>query len=310
MQDPQHSLRPIYICGSTATGKTDLSIALAKRIDGEIVNADAYQVYRGLDTITAAPSAEELAQAPHHLFGVLETSEDFDAQRYLELAQPIIADIQTRGKTPIIVGGSGMYLKFLTHGPSPVPAGDDTLRAYLDTLTDDQLITRLQDLDPIGAAQTNLKNRRYVTRALEICILAERPMSEIKNDWEQSNLETEKHLRGMLLNWDRDELRDRIKLRTQIMIDSGVIQEVATKLESELGLSKTCEKAIGVRDIQAHLNDEITQDRCQELIYFATCQYAKRQRTWFGKEKWITNIPMTAGLTPKTILDEYLMEII
>jgi len=310
VQDPQHSLRPIYICGSTATGKTGLSIALAKRIDGEIVNADAYQVYRGLDTITAAPSAEELAQAPHHLFGVLETSEDFDAQRYLELAQPIIADIQTRGKTPIIVGGSGMYLKFLTHGPSPVPAGDDTLRAYLDTLTEDQLITRLQDLDPIGAAQTNLKNRRYVTRALEICILAERPMSEIKNDWEQSNLETEKHLRGMLLNWDRDELRDRIKLRTEIMIDSGAIQEVSNQLESKHGLSRTCEKAIGVRDIQAYLNYEITQDRCQELIYFATCQYAKRQRTWFDKEKWITNIPMTEDLTPKTILDEYLMEII
>ena len=267
MQDPQHSLRPIYICGSTATGKTGLSIALAKRIDGEIVNADAYQVYRGLDTITATPSAEELAQAPHHLFGVLETSEDFDAQRYLELAKPIISEIQSRGKIPIIVGGSGMYLKFLTHGPSPVPAGDDTLRAYLDTLTDDQLITRLQDLDPIGAAQTNLKNRRYVTRAQEICILAERPMSEIKNDWEQSNLETEKHLRGMLLNWDRDELRDRIKLRTQIMIDSGAIQEVATKLESELGLSKTCKRLqSSTQNTYLHVNTQANNNKEIEYL--------------------------------------------
>ncbi len=310
MQDPHHPLRPIYICGSTATGKTGLSIALANKIDGEIINADAYQVYKHLDTITAAPSVEEQAQAPHHLFGILDPSEDFDAQRYLELAKPIIADVQSRGKVPIIVGGSGMYLKFLTHGPSPVPAGDDSLRAYLDTLTEDQLIIRLQDLDPVGAAQTNLKNRRYVTRALEICILAERPMSEIKNDWEKSNLETEKNLRGMLLNWDRDVLRQRIHLRTQIMIDSGAIQEVASQLETEHGLSKTCEKAIGVRDIQSHLNGEITQDRCQELIYFATCQYAKRQRTWFNKEKWITKIPMHQGLTPVAILDEYFEKVL
>jgi len=197
-------------------------------------------------------------------------------------------------------------LKFLTHGPSPLPAGDDTLRAYLDNLTEDQLIVKLQELDPIGAAQTNLKNRRYVTRAVEICILAERPMSELKTDWENSSAETEKHLRGMLLDWDRDELRDRILLRTQMMIDAGAFQEVATQLESKQGLSKTCEKAIGVRDIQAYLNGEITQKRCQELIYFATCQYAKRQRTWFNKESWITKIQMNKNLTSKSILEKHL----
>lgn len=306
MQEDQYKLRPIYICGSTATGKTGLSITLAHQINGEIINADAYQVYRELDTITAAPSAEELAQAPHHLFGVLDPSEDFDAQRYLELAKPIITDIQSRGKVPIIVGGSGMYLKFLTHGPSPLPAGDESLRAYLDTLTEDQLITKLLELDPIGAAQTNLKNRRYVTRALEISILSERPMSELKTDWENSSIETEKHLRGILLDWDREELRTRIKLRTQLMIDAGAIQEVATQLLSDKGLSKTCEKAIGIRDIQSHLKGEITQERCQELIYFATCQYAKRQRTWFNKENWITKTHMSKDLTPEVILDEYL----
>ena len=310
MQDTNYSLRPIYICGSTATGKTGLSIALTHRINGEIINADAYQVYKGLNTITAAPSTDELTQAPHHLFGILNPSEDFDAQRYLELAQPVIADIQSRGKIPIIVGGSGMYLKFLTHGPSPLPAGDESLRAYLDALTEEQLIARLQELDSVGAAQTNLKNRRYVTRALEICILSGRPMSELKTDWENSNEETEKHLRGMLLDWDRDELRDRIQLRTQMMINDGAIQEVATQLAVDQSLSKTCEKAIGIRYIKSHLKNEITQDQCQELIYFATCQYAKRQRTWFNKEKWITKIPMHQGLTPVAILDEYLENVL
>ncbi|MGJ8656946.1 MAG: tRNA (adenosine(37)-N6)-dimethylallyltransferase MiaA [Akkermansiaceae bacterium] len=302
VQPDSSSLRPIYICGSTATGKTGISIALANHINGEIVNADAYQVYRGLDTITAAPSPDELTQAPHHLFGTLDPTEDFDAQRYLDLATPIISDIQSRGKTPIIVGGSGMYLKFLTHGPSPLPPGNDQLRAELDALPEQDLITQLQTLDPTGAAQTNLKNRRYVTRALEICLLTRQPMSKLKTDWEKSTTETEKHLRGILLDWDREELRQRIATRTQLMIESGAIQEVAAHPH----LSKTCEKAIGIRDIQSHLRGEISLERCQELIFFATCQYAKRQRTWFNREPWITKIPMHKNLPPAQILKHHL----
>lgn len=301
-----HSLRPIYICGSTATGKTGLSIELAHQIDGEIINADAYQVYRGLDIITAAPSAEELSQAPHHLFGILNSTQDFDAQQYLELAKPVISDIQSRGKIPIIVGGSGMYLKFLTHGPSPLPPGNDDLRAELDQLSEQELIHQLENLDPLGASQTNLKNRRYVTRALEICILSGSPMSELKTDWEKSNQESEKHLRGFLLDWDREELRDRIAIRTQRMITDGAIQEVAAHTD----LSTTCDKAIGIRDIHAHLRGEITKERCQELIYFATCQYAKRQRTWFNKESWISKIPMNSALLPEQILKNHLHSIL
>lgn len=302
MPDHSYSLRPIYICGSTATGKTGLSIALANQIHGEIINADAYQIYRGLDTITAAPSPEELTQAPHHLFGILEPTQDFDAQQYLQRANPIISDIQSRGKIPIIVGGSGMYLKFLTHGPSPLPPGNQQLRAQLDDLPDTELISRLEHLDPVGASQTNLKNRRYVTRALEICILSGKPMSELKTDWEASNQESEKHLRGFLLHWERDELRERIANRTQHIINSGAIAEVANHTH----LSTTCEKAIGIRDIQSHLRGEITLERCQELIYFATCQYAKRQRTWFNKETWINKIPMHQNLPPAEILKQYL----
>jgi len=306
--DQPYNLRPIYICGSTATGKTEVSIALANEINGEIVNADAYQVYNGLDTITAAPSSEELSQAPHHLFGVIPPTEDFDAQKYINLAKPVIADIQSRGKTPIIVGGSGMYLKFLTHGPSPIPSGDNSLRAKLELLEDVELISQLEKLDPAGAIQTNLKNRRYVIRALEICLLSGKPMSEIKNDWENSTKEMEKHLRGILLNWDREELRSRIKTRTKQMFESGAIEEVM----SHKSLSKTCEKAIGIRELRSHINGEITRDRCQELIYFATCQYAKRQRTWFKKEMWITSLEMNkkTNVNKLTInrLSDYLLK--
>ncbi len=281
-------LRPIYICGSTATGKTGVSIVLAKQLGGEIVNGDAYQVYSGIDKISAAPSKEELAQVPHHLFGVLNPEQDFDAQSYIELAKPVITEIQQRERIPIIVGGSGMYLKFLTHGPSKLPSGDPKLRKKLELKSDLELIQQLMELDPLGASETNLKNRRYVIRALEICLLSGQPMSQLKTDWKKDNSEKEQHLRGYVLHWDRETLRGRIKLRTKIMLDQGAVEEVCEVKH----LSNTCIKAIGVRDILSYRNDEIDIARLKELIFFATCQYAKRQNTWFSKEIWLQSIPM------------------
>ena len=282
------SITPIYVCGPTASGKSALAIELAKSKDGEIVNADAYQLYREIDIISAAPSTDEITQAPHHLYGVLSPQESCDAMKFRGMALPVIAEIQSRGKIPIITGGSGMYLKFLTHGPSPVPSSDPSLRAELDSESDDSLIDRLTSLDPEGAAMTNLQNRRYVIRALEICILSGQKMSDIKNDWKETSAEKEKHLRGIYLLWDRELLRQRINERARIMLDSGAIEEVAA-LQN---ISATCEKAIGIPQIRRHLAGEITHDECAELIAAATRQYAKRQRTWFGKETWLTPRPV------------------
>ncbi|MEO1858030.1 MAG: tRNA (adenosine(37)-N6)-dimethylallyltransferase MiaA [Rubritalea sp.] len=280
-------IQPIYICGPTASGKSSLAIALAQQLDGEVINGDAYQVYRGIETLSAAPSKEELAQAPHHLFSVLETSEEFDAQRYRQLALPVISGIQSRGKTPIIVGGSGMYLKFLTHGPSPVPASDPNLRAQLELRDDASLIEELTHIDPEGAAATNRQNRRYIIRALEICLLSGEKMSDIKTDWQNTSSEIEKNLRGAIIQWEAEPLRKRISLRTKVMIDQGAVEEV----RDSINFSATCEKAIGVAQIRAYLAGEIDLARCEEKIFFATCQYAKRQRTWFSKESWLSQVP-------------------
>jgi len=274
---------PFYVCGPTASGKSALAIELAKSNHGEIVNADAYQLYREIDIISASPSAEERAQVPHHLYGVLSPQESCDAMKFRAMALPVIAEIQSRGKTPIITGGSGMYLKFLTHGPSPVPSSDPDLRAELDSESDDTLIARLKSLDPEGAADTNLQNRRYIIRALEICILSGQKMSDIKTDWKKASAEKEKHLRGTYLLWNRELLRQRINERASIMLDSGAIEEVAA-LQN---ISPTCAKAIGIPQILRHIAGEITRDECAELIAAATRQYAKRQRTWFGKETWL-----------------------
>jgi tRNA dimethylallyltransferase len=130
-----HPSAPLYLCGPTASGKSSLAVEMARRTKAEIVNADAYQLYRGLEILTAAPSAEQREAAPHHLFGVLDPGETCDAMRYRELAMPVIGEILSRGKLPIVTGGSGLYLKFLTHGPSPLPTGNPEHRRKLESLS-------------------------------------------------------------------------------------------------------------------------------------------------------------------------------
>jgi len=281
-------LDPIYICGPTASGKSSLAIELARINDGEIVNADAYQLYQGLEIISAAPNKAELEQAPHHLYGVLQPNQLCDAMQFREMALEKIKEIQSRGKLAIITGGSGLYLKFLSHGPSPVPSSDESLRNELENESDEALIERLTQLDPEGAEATNLKNRRYVIRALEICILSGSKMSEVKNDWKNKNKKVEAGLRGAYLQWDRDQLRERINHRVGQMLKDGAVEEVAA-LKTP---STTCKKAIGIPQLYSYLEGDINIEECRERIAAATRQYAKRQRTWFGKENWLTPCPV------------------
>ena len=290
----------IYVCGPTASGKSSLAIELACLLDGEIVNADAYQLYRGLEIISAAPDASELICAPHCLYGVLEQEELCDAMQFRTMALKAIAEIQSRGKLPIITGGSGLYLKFLSHGPSPVPTGDEALREQLALESDDALVARLCEIDPEGAELTNLKNRRYVIRALEICLLSGRKMSELKNDWKHKSDAIEKNLRGVYLQWDKDLLRDRINRRVDIMLELGAIEEVAALKNP----SATCEKAIGIPQIKSYLAGEIDLTECKERIAAATRQYAKRQRTWFSKENWLTPCPIDPDTVMKDLAEE------
>ena len=282
-------MEPFYICGPTASGKSSLALEMARKLDGEIVNADAFQLYQGLEIVSAAPSAAEFGLVRHHLYGVLKPTEAADAQLYVQLARPIIAEIQSRGKTPIITGGSGLYLKFLTHGAAPLPTGDATLRAEMEARPLADLVAELTTLDPVEASRTSLQNRRFVSRALEICILSGKKASDLRDGWEQQTAEISSRLKGLVIQRTRPDLHSRIALRTQTMLDGGALEEVATLTR----ISNNCEKAIGLREIRSLLAGGIDRATCEELINAATRQYAKRQETWFRREKWL--VPKIVG---------------
>jgi tRNA dimethylallyltransferase len=277
---------PYYICGPTASGKSALALEMARQLDGEIVNADAFQLYRGLEIVSAAPSGHERSLVPHHLYGAIDPTEAADAGTYMRLAKPVIEEIQSRGKTPIITGGSGLYLKFLTHGPAPLPTGDAKLRAELDARPLQDLVAQLSAHDPVEASRTALQNRRIGSRALEICLLTGQKASELRDQWETKTREISASLRGIVIQRGRPDLHARIAARTRAMLEGGAIAEVAALTK----VSRNLEKAIGFREIRSLIAGEINRATCEELINAATRQYAKRQETWFRREKWLTAV--------------------
>lgn len=290
MSDPAPNL-PFFITGPTASGKSGIAIALAELTGGEIVNADAFQLYQGLDILTAKPSASERRRVPHHLFDRLEPGESCDAQKYRDLAAPVIADILARGRLPIVVGGSGLYIKALSHGLASLPAGDDALRERLRSMSLDDKVRQLLELDPEAPGNVPLSNPRYVERALEICLLTGRPQSELRRTFEDSRPQG----CGVVLTRDRDALHLRINQRVHDMVREGALAEVAA-LQGETGVAR----AIGVRELRAHLAGEIRLEEAVAAMQQATRRYAKRQGTWFRRETWLQTVCLDAFATPES----------
>lgn len=276
------SHQALYLCGPTASGKSAHALSLARELGGEIVNADALQLYRGLEIITASPTAEERALAPHHLYGVADPAEALDAAAYRQLALPVLDGIIARGHLPILVGGSGLYLKFLSHEPADLPSADPSLRSELEALSLEELNRWLEKVDPVEAGRVDRNNPRYVQRALEVCLLTGKPISSQRSRFE-SCPDT---LRGLLLSWEPAPLEARIRLRTTQMLNQGAAEELARLPH----LGPTASRAIGIPQLQRFLTGEIDRQTCEEEIVVATRQYAKRQRTWFRREKWLTRV--------------------
>lgn len=282
--------RTVFLAGPTASGKSELAKHLALLIDAEIVGADAYQVYRGMKILTAAPEPFlDGTPIPHHLTGIIPVQEAWNASDHYRRASVVIADIHRRGRTAIVVGGSGLYLKFLTHGMSEAPPADEELRKGFARRELADLVEELAKRDPEGAAMTDCGNRRYVERNLEIVILGGRPLASWKSNWNREPAGP-----GWVLDWPVPALDERIAMRSRAMMDAGVLEEVAA-----LGpCSATAERALGLAEVRSRLAGDIDRDECVRQITLATRRYAKRQRTWLRREQWMRKLeadPLSAS---------------
>ncbi|HET9857423.1 MAG TPA: tRNA (adenosine(37)-N6)-dimethylallyltransferase MiaA [Chthoniobacterales bacterium] len=269
-------MRDVFlIVGPTATGKSEIAADVASELGAEIVSADAFQIYRGLDLLSAKPETVTLAKVPHHLIGTMSILDKMSAAKFRERALAAISEIHSRGKLPIVVGGSGLYIKALTHGLSSAPAADPDLRTRLNELSLHDLQTRLQGLDPEAASRIDLKNRRRLVRAIEVCLLSEQKTSGQRKEWE-----SEVGINGVFVFRERDEIYERINRRVEAMFDAGVIEEV----RNAGAMSETASKMIGLHEICQVLDGKMSILQCVAAIQQATRRYAKRQLTWFRRQ--------------------------
>ena len=269
------------IMGPTASGKSQMALETALACGGEIVSVDSMQLYRGLEIGTAQPTAKDKKLIPHHLVGVFDFQEKIDVYRYCQLADAAIADIMSRGKTPVLVGGSGFYFKALLRGLDDLP-GDAELRKSLDEKYDSDagekaLIERLAELDPAALEKFRTSRRRMI-RSLEVRLLTGKSLIEL-----QKNLDRKLRydVDAVVLDMPPEKLSQRIALRAEKMLANGWIEEGKAAIEKGVLTSPTAWQAIGYAQINDYLCQRIDRDELLKNIIIATNQYARRQRTWF-----------------------------
>ncbi len=278
----------IVICGATATGKSDLAIALAQRFDGEIINADSMQIYKGMDIGTAKLSVDERQGVRHHLLDVLDVNQDSTVAWYQEKARAAIDDIESRGKRPVIVGGTGLYIKSILdelNFPDTDPLVRQSLEIELERIGLNAMFERLEKLDPAAAIAIDRANARRVIRALEVIEITGKPFT--------ANLPREESTRypdarqfGLVM--DRESLDVRISARVDRMWEQGFVAEVQSLLAAGITDARTAQLALGYSQIIAFLQGRMTEEQAREDTKRATRQYARRQETWFSRDARIT----------------------
>jgi tRNA dimethylallyltransferase len=279
------SSRPplVVIAGPTASGKSALALALAQRTGGVIVNADSAQLYRDLPILSAAPTDEERAIAEHRLYGVLDGAEPCSAADWANMARAEIAEVHASGRSAILVGGTGLYLRTLLDGIAPVPAIDPEVRRRVRGTSVDANRAELERLDPAGAARIKPADTTRVARALEVILSTGRAIG----DWQklrEGGIGTEVALNSLILLPPRDWLYARCDRRFAEMVEQGAVAEVEALLARDLDPDLPVMRGIGVREIAAHLRGEATLAETIAAGQQATRRYAKRQYTWFAHQ--------------------------
>ncbi len=277
----------VVIAGPTASGKSSLALELAARMNAEIVSADSMQVYRGLDIGTAKPTLEEQAQVPHHLIDVVQPDEPYDAARFLADADRAISGIAERGHRPLIVGGTGLYIRALLHGLHQGPSPDEALRQEIvargEAVGWPALHRELNELDPVTAERLHPTDRPRILRALEVVRLSGVPLSE----WQQQHGFHRWRYRALVLGVERprEVLYDRINRRVDQMIEEGFLAEVSRLLDRGHSPALKPMQGLGYRRLCQHLQGACTLDEAVEQTKTDTRRFAKRQLTWFNREE-------------------------
>ncbi|MDK3161950.1 tRNA (adenosine(37)-N6)-dimethylallyltransferase MiaA [Kamptonema cortianum] len=288
---------PLFaIVGPTASGKSLVAMELAHLIPLEIISVDSMQVYKGMNIGTAKPTAEECARVPHHCLDLVELHQTFDTGEYLLSAQRAEADIRARGKLPLYVGGTSLYLRALLHGLDTNPSRDEALREELEKLSLEELQEKVALYGPHGLNESDWKNKRRLIRAFEICSHHGKPLIECRQTW----LMEPRDAALFCLKRDPADLERRVNARVEDMMNAGFATEVAELTRAGLLKNKTAMQAIGYKEVAAMNAGKMSREECVEAVKLKTRQFARKQVRWFLKENnmtpvdWEENVPAAA----------------
>ena len=310
----QNPIKLIAVVGATASGKTALSIELAKRLDGEIISCDSMQIYRHMDIGTAKPAMEERQGIPHHMIDILEPHESFSVSDFVERARDCITDITNRGKLPILVGGTGLYIDSVINGVDFAPSEVDI--KYRESLHKKaagnygnlHLHNMLAERDPVSAEKIHPNNVRRVIRALEIL----HSTGKTKSEQDKLAKPEKSPYKSMIFGIDmpRDELYERINKRVDIMVEAGLVDEVKGLLNMGISLDTTAMQAIGYKELASYINGDCALEFAVEKIKQESRRYAKRQITWFSKNSKINWIMLQECYNNVNFIVEFIKNIL
>jgi len=281
--DPQLLKKCWFLGGPTAVGKSAVALELARRLDGEIVALDSMTLYRGMDIGTAKPTTEEREIVPHHLFDILDPWEEFSVAEYHQAAERVIRDVISRGKTPLFVGGTGLYLRSLLRGvfegPPAVPALREEYRQIVATEGEVALHERLSKVDPVTAARLHPNDSRRVIRALEVFESTGKPISDQQQEPPLPEEDRPQHV--YWLSPPREWLYDRINRRVDQMLEEGLLDEVRRLTALPQGIGQSARQALGYKELFDYLDGMVPYETAVDAIRTRTRQFAKRQHTWY-----------------------------
>jgi tRNA dimethylallyltransferase len=301
---PSATLLPhlVLVAGPTAVGKSAIALQLAERLGGEIISVDSMQVYRGMDIGTAKPPLVDRARVPHHLIDVVEVTEPFDAAQFVARARLAVAEIRSRGRLPILCGGTGLYFKVFLEGLDEAPPADAALRAVLKSTPLPDLLRELAERDPATYERIDRQNPRRVIRALEVTRLTGRPFSAQRAEWTHASRFTFHAAAGFGFARSPVDLHQRISARIEAMFRQGWVAETEQLLQRGLAQNQTAMQALGYRQIAEHLQGERSLAETVELVKLRTRQFAKRQMTWFRRQLQLTWINLEPQCSAEAVV--------